>query len=106
MVGTEVEDQDVVGQLRGDLTRRAVRQREHDDVVADQVLDARRQQHAVREGSQVRLVQPEDRPRVGVRRERSDLDLGVPGQQPEHLPSRVPGSPGNRHCDRHMQNYT
>ena len=106
MVRAEVEHEHVVRELRRDLARGTVRQREDDDVVPHEVLDRRRQEDAVGQGSQVRLVLAEERARVAVRRHGADLHLGVPGEQAERLPARVPGRTRDRDSDRHMHHYT
>ncbi|GMA26334.1 hypothetical protein GCM10025864_40930 [Luteimicrobium album] len=106
MVGAEVDHEDVVRELRRDLAARAVRQREHDDVVPGEVVGRGRDQLAACEGAQVRVVLAEQRAGVGVRRERADLDLGMVGEEPQGLPAGVAARSGDRHSDRHMHDLT
>ena len=66
VVGTEVDDDRAVAaglELGGDRAAGAVRQGEDDDVVAGELVDARRGEHPVGERAQVRLVRTEQRAR-------------------------------------------
>ena len=95
-VGAAVDDDDLVGQLRGERGRVAVRQREEDDVVAGQRVDGGRLEHAVGERDQVRVDAPEPFTGTAGRRDGADLELRVGEQQPEDLSSGVAARP--RHC--------
>ncbi len=44
--------------------------------------------------------------RVRVRGHGADLDIGVGGEQTQHLTTRVPARARHRHPDRHMHDYT
>ena len=97
VVRAEVDHEDVVGQLGGDLRRGAVREREDDDVVPGQVLRGRVDQHAVGERAQVRLNRSHEGARVRVRGQRADADMGVVGQEAKDLSPGVTTGSGN--CD-------
>jgi hypothetical protein len=95
VVGAAVDDQRVVGELRGDRGGLPVRQGQHDDVVAGELLERAGPDLELGEGQQVRLqlTQASAGTRVGMHP--GQLQLRVPGQQPAHLTARVPGGAGD-----------
>jgi hypothetical protein len=96
VVGTTVDDEDVVGQLRRDRTRLAVREGEEDDVVPGEGLGGRLDEREVREGAQVGLQGDEGLTGVLERRDGRDLEVGVRSEEPEELTAGVPA--GARYC--------
>ena len=91
-VGAEIDDvRDPFEDLRDEQLRRAVRERGEDDVEAAQVGDVvgREPEVAVRR-DQRRVQRPDRRTRVRVRGDVHDLDLRVPGEQPQQLGARIP----------------
>ena len=95
VVGAAVDDEGVVGQLRGDGRGLPVRQRQDDDVVAGEGRRVARLDDQVGVGRQVRLQLAEASAgaRVGVHP--GQAEVRVPGQQPAHLTARVPGGAGD-----------
>jgi hypothetical protein len=95
VVGAAVDDQGVGRELRGDRGGLPVRQRQDDDVVAGQVVGAARGDDHVGEGQEVglQLTQASAGARVGVHP--GEAEVRVAGQQPAHLPARVPGGAGD-----------
>ena len=106
MVGAAVDDDRVVAELGGDRPGLAVRQAEHDDVVAGEGLGGGRLEDAIGERAEVGLQHAEGLPGVGPAREGADLDVGVAEQQPQHLPSGVPAGAGDGDGDWHVHDYT
>ncbi len=110
MVGAQVDDQHVVGQLRGHLAGRTVRQAEHHDVVAGERVGRGGFQDPVREATQVRLDLAEAGPGARVRGQGADLDEGVGRQEAQHLPARIAGSACDGDTDEltagHIRHYT
>ena len=106
MVGAAVQHQRVGGQLRRDLTAGAVRQGEHDDVVAREGVDARGDDLALGKRAQVWLMHPQSIAGGGVRGQGAEFDIRVLAEDAQDLAADVSG--GSRDCDLecHVHNYT
>ncbi len=103
VVRTAVDHEHVVAELRRELGRAAVRQREEDHVVSCQGADGGVREDAVGQWQQVRLVRTQPRARTASGRQGPDLRLGMAEQQPEQLAPRIPAR--SRHCDPHVEDY-
>ena len=104
-VGAAVDDDHVVAQLGGQCRGVAVRQGEHDRVVAGEHLGRGVLEQPVGERGQVRVDAAQRLPGVRRRGERTDLELGVLQQQAHDLTAGVPARPGD--CDTsHVHDYT
>src|SRR3954447_2388603 len=95
VVGAAVDDQGVLRELGGDGRGLPVRQCEHDDVVPHQGGRIAPLHLEIGEGQQVRLqlTQAPAGARVGVHP--GQAEVRVPGEEPAHLPARVPGGAGD-----------
>ncbi|CCH71807.1 hypothetical protein BN11_110027 [Nostocoides australiense Ben110] len=105
-VGAAVDDDDLVGQLRGQRRAVAVREGEEDDVVPGQHLCRGVLEQAVAQRRQVRVDRAQGLPGVAARRQRPDLHLGVREQQADELASRIPTRTRDRDPYRHVHDYT
>ena len=104
-VGAAVDDDHVVAQLGRQGRRVAVRQGEHDGVVAGEHLGGGVLEQPVGQRGQVRVDAAQRL--AGVRRggEGTDLEVGVLQQQAHDLTAGVPARPGD--CDTsHVHDYT
>jgi hypothetical protein len=75
---------------------------QEDDVVAGENLGSRRLQLQMTQASQVRLMRHQRIPRVRVRRDRRDLDIGVLGKKAKNLAARIARGAGNGDRIRHV----
>ncbi len=101
VVGAQVDDADAVRQRCRDAGGRAVREREKDDVGVGLGESRRVDEGPAREVGQVRVDLDDVPPGRRPRRQRADLDLRMPEQQTQQLPTRVPTCPGHRRCHPH-----
>nr|KEP24043.1 hypothetical protein DA06_24490 [Georgenia sp. SUBG003] len=109
VVRSAVEDEGVRAGLlerRSDLARRTVRQGEDDDVVAGERLGGRGLQDPLRERTQVRVVGVKALPGAGVRRQRTDLGVGMVQEQAQHLAAGVAGGACDGDGEGHLHNHT
>ncbi len=106
-VGAAVDDHGLVGKLRGDLRRLAVREAEEDDVMPRERLRGGRLEDPVGERQQVRLQGAEALAGVRSSGERADLHARVAEQESQHLAAGVPAGSGDRYpLRRHVHDYT
>ena len=93
---------DGVGELGGDPLRFAVRECEEHDVEPGDVGRVEALVGDLGVGAGEGREQIDDRgPRVGLRGDKADLELGVAGEQAQELGARVPASPHDRGSIRH-----
>ena len=85
----------------GDGPGGPVRQGQHDDVVVQQVGDVGGLHPASGQGSQVGVVLTEAGAGAGGGGERTDLQVGVRGQEAQDLSPGVTGRSGDRCCPAH-----
>ena len=95
-VGPAVDDDDVLGQLRGKGGRVAVRQGEEDHVVPGQGLGRGVLEPSSRQWRQLGMDRPEELTGAATRGHRPDLEMRVGEQEPEDLSAGIPARP--RYC--------
>ena len=101
VVGAAVDDDDVLRQPSGHRPRLAVRQGEEDDVGARERLGRRLGEAQAGERAQMRLDVAEQLPGVGVGGDGGHLEVGMRGQEPEQLASRVSARAGDGDGEGH-----
>jgi hypothetical protein len=100
VVGAAVDDHRVVRKPGCELGGRAVRQREERDVVAEQRVGRGRFEDPVTHGGEMRVDVAEPPPSLGVRGDRTELDVGVTQEEPDDLTPGVPARTGDC-CHNH-----
>src|SRR5699024_8918143 len=95
-----------VGYGGGQFTRRPVREREEDHVVAEETVGGSFHEAALGEPPQVRLHAAHDLARIRVRRQRTDLDVRVAGEDPQDLSAGITTCPCHSYRYTHPHKYT
>ncbi len=101
VVRSQVDDPDAGRQRLGDGARRAVREREEDDVDVDPGKGRGVEEDPAGEIGKVRVDVGDVQTGRRTRRQWTDLDVWMPEQQTEQLPTCVATCPGNRGCHPH-----
>ena len=96
-VGAAVDDDDVVGELRGQGRRVPVGQCEHDGVMAGEDVGGGVLEDPIGQRCEVRVDRPQALSGVRRGREGSDLELGVLEEEADHLSPGI--ATGTGHCN-------